>query len=130
MQLTTDEQSASLDSPGALGHARDLVRSAAGDAGLSSERGAGAVLAAHEVTVNALTHGGGQGLMRVWRAGSELVCEVEDRGPGFSDRLAGRHPPDPGLTRGRGLWIARSLSDRIEIESAPGRTVVRLRWAL
>jgi anti-sigma regulatory factor (Ser/Thr protein kinase) len=120
----------SLDLAAGLIDTRDLVRSAADDAALAPDRVAGAVLAAHEVAMNALTHGLGHGAVRVWTTSGELVCEVEDHGPGLSDPLMGSERPDNGRPHGRGLWIARQLCDRLEIESAPGSTFVRLRWRL
>jgi anti-sigma regulatory factor (Ser/Thr protein kinase) len=105
---------------------RELVRASATAAGLPPARVAEVVLAAHEVAMNALTHGRGQGALRVWNAGDELVCEVEDRGPGIADSHAGLLPPDPTSPRGRGLWIARQLCNAVEIESANPGARVRL----
>jgi serine/threonine-protein kinase RsbW len=120
----------SLDLAAGLIGTRELVRSAADEAELPPDRVAGVVLAAHEVAMNALTHGLGQGAVRVWTASGELVCEVEDHGPGLVDPLVGSEQPATHQARGRGLWIARQLCDRVEIESAPGSTLVRLHWRL
>ena len=120
----------SLDLAAGLIDTRELVRSAAGQAALPPERVAEAVLAAHEVAMNAITHGRGRGAVRVWTAAGELVCEVEDHGPGLSDPLVGSERPDTRRAHGRGLWIARQLCDRVEIESSPGSTLVRLHWRL
>jgi anti-sigma regulatory factor (Ser/Thr protein kinase) len=120
----------SLDLAAGLIDTRELVRSAAGEAALPPDRVAEAVLAAHEVAMNALTHGLGHGAVRVWTASGELVCEVEDHGPGLSDPLVGSERPDTRRSHGRGLWIARQLCDRVEIESSPGSTLVRLHWRL
>jgi anti-sigma regulatory factor (Ser/Thr protein kinase) len=120
----------SLDLASGLIDTRELVRSAAAEAALPPERVAEAVLAAHEVAMNALTHGRGHGAVRIWTAGDELVCEVEDHGPGLVDPFTGTVPPDAFGTRGRGLWIARQLSDRLEIDSGPLGTRVRLGWRL
>jgi anti-sigma regulatory factor (Ser/Thr protein kinase) len=109
---------------------RALVRTSATAAGLAPARVAEVVLAANEVAVNALTHGQGEGTVRVWNAGDELVCEVEDRGPGMLDPDAGRSQPDSSNPRGRGLWIARQLCERVEVESAAAGTRVRLRVGL
>jgi anti-sigma regulatory factor (Ser/Thr protein kinase) len=118
----------SLELAAGLIDTRELVRSAAQEAALPPARVAEVVLAAHEVAMNALTHGLGRGDVRIWAVADELVCEVEDRGPGISDSLAGSKPPATDRTRGRGLWITRQLCDHVEIESAPGRTLVRLHW--
>jgi anti-sigma regulatory factor (Ser/Thr protein kinase) len=124
------ESARTLDLAAGLIDTRELVRSAAVAAALPPERVAEAVLAAHEVAMNALTHGGGRGTVRVWVSGHELMCEVEDSGPGLSDPFAGSKFPDAYGVRGRGLWIARQLSDRLEIDLARGGTVVRLFWRL
>lgn len=76
--------------------------------------------------MNALTHGQGKGAVRVWNERDELVCEVEDHGPGMADPDAGLLQPDPGIPRGRGLWIARQLCEHVEVETATAGTRVRL----
>ena len=119
-----------LDLTAGLIDVRALVRTSASAAGLAPARVAEVVLAAHEVAMNAVTHGRGQGAVRVWNAGDELVCEVEDRGPGMLDPDAGLSPPDQSNPRGRGLWITRQLCDLVEVESAPGGTRVRLHVSL
>jgi anti-sigma regulatory factor (Ser/Thr protein kinase) len=128
--LSRRKSARTLDLSAGLIGTRELVRSAAAEAALPPERVAEAVLAAHEVAMNALTHGQGHGAVRIWRADSELVCEVEDHGPGLPDPRAGCRPPDTHRDRGRGLWITRQLCDRVDIESAPGGTLVRLHWRL
>jgi anti-sigma regulatory factor (Ser/Thr protein kinase) len=105
---------------------RELVRTAAVAAGLPAARVAEVVLAAHEIAMNALTHGRGRGAIRVWSDGNELVCEIEDRGPGIADPDTGVAPPDPSEPRGRGIWIARQLCQAVEIESADPGARVRL----
>jgi anti-sigma regulatory factor (Ser/Thr protein kinase) len=109
---------------------RELVRASATAAGLGPSRVGEVVLAAHEVAMNALTHGRGDGVVELWRDGGELVCEVRDRGPGMTDPSAGSAPPDPDELRGRGLWIARHLCELVEIETGEAGTRVRLRVRL
>jgi anti-sigma regulatory factor (Ser/Thr protein kinase) len=117
----------SLDLEAGLTDIREFVRSSAAAAGFGRARAAEIVLAAHEVAVNALTHGRGEGLLEVWREDGELVYEVRDRGPGMADPSAGSAPPDPDELRGRGLWIARQLCELVEIETGPAGTRVQLR---
>ena len=105
---------------------RETVREEAAAAGLPRARVAEVVLAVHEVAMNAVVHGEGEGAVRVWEEEDELLCEVEDHGSGIPDPLAGTVPPEASHPRGRGLWIARQLCDRVEIESEPGETRVRL----
>ncbi|MGH3982275.1 MAG: anti-sigma factor RsbA family regulatory protein [Pseudonocardiaceae bacterium] len=87
------------------------------------------VQAVDEVATNAINHGGGSGLLRVWTDPQQISCEVSDTGAGLRDPLAGRLPT--GFTaRGRGLWLARQLCDLVELHSDPGGTTVRLHLTL
>jgi anti-sigma regulatory factor (Ser/Thr protein kinase) len=82
------------------------------------------LVAANEVFENARHHGGGVSRARAGLADGWFVCEIEDRGPGLDDPLAGYLPPRPGHGRGAGLWIARRLVRRLELlTNAPGLTV-------
>lgn len=82
------------------------------------------LVAANEVFENARHHGGGVSRVRAGLVGGWFVCEIEDRGPGLDDPLAGYLPPRPERTRGAGLWIARRLARRLELlDNAPGLTV-------
>jgi anti-sigma regulatory factor (Ser/Thr protein kinase) len=79
------------------------------------------LLAATEVAENAIEYGGGVEDVRVGRAEGRFVCEVIDRGKGFDDPAAGYLAPRKGV--GRGLWVARQLTWRIEFfRSAQGFT--------
>ena len=87
------------------------------------------VQAVDEVATNAIDHGGGSGLLRVWTDPQWISCDVSDTGGGLRDPLAGRLPT--GFTaRGRGLWLARQLCDLVELHSDPAGTTVRLHLAL
>jgi anti-sigma regulatory factor (Ser/Thr protein kinase) len=93
----------------------------------ASELGAGSalpdmILVAHELSSNAVRHGGGRGRLRLWRAGNHLYCQVSDSGPGLSDaERAGTRRPSPAVPGGRGLWIARQMAE-VEIETGPDGT--------
>jgi anti-sigma regulatory factor (Ser/Thr protein kinase) len=92
----------------------DVVRMA----GLAEPRRSDFVLAVHEVTGNAVQHGGGRGRARLWYADGALRCRVTDDGPGLTDEA------------GRGLWLARELSDRLHITGGPGGAIVTLEFEL
>jgi anti-sigma regulatory factor (Ser/Thr protein kinase) len=82
------------------------------------------VLIAHELASNAVRHGGGAGRLRLWLAEGALHCEVSDSGTGLEDpALAGHTLPAPSLPGGRGLWIARQLSELRVATSTAGTTV-------
>jgi anti-sigma regulatory factor (Ser/Thr protein kinase) len=82
------------------------------------------LVAASEVFENARRHGGGATRVRAGLVDGWFVCEIEDRGPGLDDPLAGFLPPRPKRARGEGLWIARRLVRRLELlDNMPGLTV-------
>jgi anti-sigma regulatory factor (Ser/Thr protein kinase) len=111
----------------------DVVRMA----GLAEPRRSDFVLAVHEVTGNAVQHGGGRGRARLWYADGALRCRVTDDGPGLSDQAIPATLPDPCSDSdsdfdedGRGLWLARELSDRLYITGGPGGAIVTLEFEL
>jgi anti-sigma regulatory factor (Ser/Thr protein kinase) len=82
------------------------------------------IVAANEVFENALLYGGGVHRVRAGLVEGWFVCEIEDRGPGLDDPLAGYLPPRPERARGADLWVARRLVRRLElIDNRPGLNV-------
>jgi anti-sigma regulatory factor (Ser/Thr protein kinase) len=82
------------------------------------------LVAANEVFENALRYGGGVHRVRAGLVEGWFVCEIEDRGPGLEDPLAGYLPPRPERARGTGLWVARRLVRRLElVDNSPGLNV-------
>jgi anti-sigma regulatory factor (Ser/Thr protein kinase) len=100
-------------------------------AGVAPKRALDALLAVQEIAANVVAHGPGNGTVRAWRTNGELIYEVRDTGPGLADPLVGHLTLDPAL-RGepRGLWIARLLSDLVEVRSDGTGLVVRLHIAV
>jgi anti-sigma regulatory factor (Ser/Thr protein kinase) len=98
-------------------------------AAYAAELGAGPrvddiVLIAHELSSNAVRHGGGAGRLRLWRDDYRLMCRVSDSGPGLADAAGtGVELPSPQMPGGRGLWIARRLA-AVRIDTGPGGTVI------
>jgi anti-sigma regulatory factor (Ser/Thr protein kinase) len=88
------------------------------------------VRAVNQVATNAIEHGGGSGVLRVWTGPQAMVCEVSDTGAGLRDPLAGHLPAGRSTARGRGLWLARQLCDLLEVRSDPAGTTVRLHLTL
>ena len=109
-----------------LAGARHFVRDEALRLGLSRERAVDLSLAANEVLTNALTHGGGPVTVRTWSEDGRLICQIEDRGSGIPDPLAGYRPPRPLAQSGHGLWLARQLVDLLQIVPRFGGTTMRL----
>ncbi|WP_176523084.1 sensor histidine kinase [Blastococcus aggregatus] len=85
-------------------------------------------LAVSEVASNAFRHGVPPVSARVWAGPDQLICEITDRGVGFSDPLAGFQPAHgPDLGRGgMGLWLARKLFDHVDLLPGPDGLTVRL----
>lgn len=104
---------------------RQAVRAAVAATGFA-DRGDDVELALAELLANAQEHGRPPIDVTMWDDGC-LVVEVRDQGPGL-DRGAvwPDHPPAPTLTRGRGIWIARQLTDGLTIHSSPEGTTVRM----
>lgn len=115
--------------PGRLSALRSAVHDRAAQAGLPNERVEDLVLAANELATNVVSHGEGNGELRMWTDDSWLVCEVVDAGR-VEDPFAGRRPPPAEDTTGRGLWMVNQLCDLVELRSNPAGTSVRLRFVL
>lgn len=82
------------------------------------------VLVVHELATNVVRHGGGHGRLRLWWSGARIICRVSDTGPGLADTApSGTEPPSARLPGGRGLWIARRLSN-LHIDTGPHGTTV------
>jgi len=114
---------------GPLEALRWLVGRAAADAGLVASRAADFVLAVHELATNTVRHGGGRGMLRLWREPDALICEVSDAGR-LDHPLAGRERPLAGQPGGRGLWLVNQLCDLAQIRCFADGSVVRLNMRL
>jgi anti-sigma regulatory factor (Ser/Thr protein kinase) len=84
------------------------------------------LVAVDEMLANAERHGGGVRELRGGRVDGRFVCEISDRGPGVDDPLAGYLPPTADSEDGAGLWVARQLTRRLELERAGDGLAVRL----
>ncbi len=89
-----------------LSEVRQLVRDAGGDPDF--------VLAVDELAINSVEHGGGRGIVRLWKEEDALVCDVRDQGI-IRDPLAGRLRPEVDAFSGRGLWIANAVCKLVQI---------------
>ena len=116
--------------------AAKAVEALGGALGMHQTRVEAASVAVVEACLNAMEHGGGGVTVRLTgEAGhdggrSKMVVEVEDRGVGFDPATAPRNNASQVLgcasKRGWGLTLIHELMDNVEIESRPGRTVVRM----
>lgn len=82
-------------------------------------------LAVNEVATNAVKHGAGHGVARLWSTDRRVVCEITDPGAA-TDNFLGFLRADPHAERGHGLWIARQVCDLMEMRTGASGTIVRL----
>jgi anti-sigma regulatory factor (Ser/Thr protein kinase) len=83
------------------------------------------VVAVNEVAINSLCHGGGRGLLRVWREGDMFTCEIRDSGH-LDQPLAGRRRPEAGQEGGFGIWLVHQLCDLVQMRQFPEGNCVRM----
>jgi anti-sigma regulatory factor (Ser/Thr protein kinase) len=110
---------------GGLPQVRAMLRRYAQSSGLEAERADNLVLAAGEIATNSVRHGGGHGILRLWRENGSVVCEIRDGGQ-IDDPLIDRRRPVQHQLGGWGLWIANQASDLLQLRSLEGGTVARL----
>ena len=108
---------------------RAFVAAEADRAGLSAVRRTDLVIAASEVAANTLKHTAGAGLVRVWVAGEEILCQFDDSGY-IRDPLAGYGRPAVDEPGGQGLWLVNQVCDLAEIRTSPAGTTIRLNMFL
>lgn len=119
-----------FDQLGQLATLRAFMTSYATWAGAAAQSVSQFVQAVDEVATNALEHGGGSGVIRIWTDPQAMSCEISDKGSGLNDPLAGHLPLPPGRAGGCGLWLARQFCDLVEVRSGPAGTTVRLHLTL
>ena len=97
--------------------------------GLRHDRVLDLVLAVGELSANTFRHTSAGGVLAIWSAGDELVCQVQDSGY-ISDPLAGRYLAAADAGESHGLLIVHQLCDLVELRSGPGGTAIRLHMRL
>lgn len=83
------------------------------------------VAAVNELVTNAVRHGGGRGSLRLTLDVDTLIADVSDHGAGFPGEmpvLAG--PPPADMPGGRGILLARLLTDTLLISDGPDGVTV------
>jgi len=104
---------------------RELVAAAGQRAGLDPSRCTDLVIAASEIAANTLRHTSGTGIIRLWWADDEVLCQIEDSGF-ISDPLAGHRQPVANRPGGHGLWLVNQVCDLTEISTSELGTTIRL----
>ena len=104
---------------------RRTVATWARSCGLAAEQVDVLALAASELATNAVTHGGGRGVLSLWDEPGAVILEVHDSGR-LADPLAGRLRPPPRQEGGAGLYLVNQLADLTQLRSGPDGTTVRV----
>ncbi|MGW4295163.1 ATP-binding protein [Micromonospora chersina] len=114
------------DNFGALRH---VIAAQAAAAGLSGDRLEDFVLAVNELIINAVRHGGGHGSVLLRPRGHvALTCEIQDYGgPNQLPRIPDNPPTGLG---GRGLWLARRVTDALTLQSTNSGLTATVTMAL
>lgn len=103
-------------SVGTLAHMRKLVTAYAN--WLRREQIDDLVLAVNELATNSILHASGRGVLRMWREGDTVVCEVSDSGSGF--------PPSFTGLSGFGIVMVNLLCDLVRTHTSHSGTTVRV----
>lgn len=104
---------------------RHRVAEAAVRVGLDDDRVAGFTVAANEIIINAIQHGGGSAEITISTTDRQVVVKVRDHGTGIPDEVPTELPPADQV-HGRGLWLARQLCDEVTLLSTDSGALVRL----
>ncbi|MGH3564301.1 MAG: anti-sigma factor RsbA family regulatory protein, partial [Mycobacterium sp.] len=92
--------------------------------GLSADGIADLQLIVTELATNSLRHADSVCRLAFWEYYGQLVCEARDDGR-LDDPLAGRLPPRPGDTDGRGLFLVNALADLVRSHTTEGGTTIQ-----
>ncbi len=95
---------------------------------MSQGRAADLRLVAQELTINTLVHAGGRGLLTVWVADEQVICQVQDGGR-IDDPLVGRRLPGPADV-GHGLFAVHQVGDLVRVHRRSDGTTVRVHIGL
>ena len=92
---------------------------------LPPERRRDLVFAVNEVATNAVRHGDGACVTRMWHERDEVVTEVSSP-TGIEDAMAGCRRPGADASAGRGLWLINQLCDLVELRTDSSETTLRM----
>lgn len=114
-----------------LGQVRSLVAALADQIGLDDRRVEALLVVATELATNAVRHAGGSGVLRLWSADGAVHLRVTDKGPGLANpERAGACLVPTTSDEGRGLWLARQLSDDLRVVAGERGTSATARFNL
>jgi DcmR-like sensory protein/histidine kinase-like protein len=96
-------------------------------AGLTEDASSNVAAAASEIVMAAGASASGPALVAVWTDHGDFVCQIEDESSMPLDPLTGYGPPRPEISAGWGWWLARQLSDLLEVGIGSHGSAVRLK---
>jgi anti-sigma regulatory factor (Ser/Thr protein kinase) len=111
--------------PGDLSAARQLVADIGRSEGLAQQRCADLAVAVSGIVTNAIQHGGGCATILTYADSDTITVDIHDRS-NTAIPPPPRGPPPATDLRGRGLWLAAQLCDRVEINRLRAGNFVRL----
>lgn len=103
---------------------RHFAADQAAASGLGTDTADNFALAAHELAINSILHGGGSGTIHIWETAATVIGHVRDDGL-IEDPLVGRVRPGADYESGRGVWLANQLCDLVQVRSGTDGTSVR-----
>ena len=96
-------------------------------AGLPEDARSNVAAAASEIVMGVAARTSGSVLVAAWTDDEDFICQIEDENSTPPDPLAGYGPPLPNAPDDWGLWLARHLSDLLEVGIGSRGTAVRLK---
>lgn len=95
------------------------------EAGLGPAQINGLVVAVCELVSNSIEHGAGHGRLFWWISPGRVVAQIDDEGH-MTSITPGLRRPDTLSVRGRGVWLARQLTDVLHLWTSVDGTHARL----
>jgi anti-sigma regulatory factor (Ser/Thr protein kinase) len=109
---------------------RNAVAAHASELGVPQSRLNDVVTVVHELAVNSIRHGAGQGRALIWHEANSLLCQVTDDGappaPDSRGRAAqseSRVAASARAEHGHGLWLVRQLAEEAVLRFGPDGTI-------
>jgi hypothetical protein len=96
-------------------------------AGLTEDARSNVSAAASEIVMGAAARASGPVLVAAWTDDEDFICQIEDENSTLPHPLAGYGPPSPNAPDDWGLWLARHLSDLLEVGVGSRGPAVRLK---
>jgi anti-sigma regulatory factor (Ser/Thr protein kinase) len=121
----TDAVLRGIYGPGDVPATRRTVAQYARTVGLPEDQVEVLELAASELAMNSIRHGGGTGTVAMWTSPDAVIVEFSDSGH-VSDPLTGRFAPSVDQEGGRGVYLVNQLCDLVQLRSSARGTTVRI----